>query len=51
MQEKGLGCEKSQLKTELCPQAPTSGLVLLENNVHVKGEGDGSCGRKVGTNQ
>lgn len=28
---KGLGCEKSQLETELCPQAPTSGLVLLEN--------------------
>lgn len=51
MQEKGLGYEKSQLEVELHPQAPTHGLVLLENNVHGRGKGDGSCGRKAGTNQ
>ena len=38
MQEKGLGCENPQLEKELCHQSPTSGLVFLENNVHVKGK-------------
>lgn len=48
MHEKGLGYEKSWLETEMCPQASTSGLVFLENNVHVRGKDDGSCMGKAG---